>query len=274
MKCKLCGSKYVEMREPRHELGRIVYVYYCHSCKRSYEEDAVSNAGSLTWLMTFDNDQTYMGTARSQAEFNMNSEGKLVVNQLDEGKHSTASCSPKMHVKKAHYGGNKYYMEYDSFRSATDVNGVLFKVKKIEMNPQLTAEALKNEAMKALHKKDNLFVINDQYSTVLLNDAIAWLSKALGGGPQKKGCYVATCVYGSYDCPEVWTLRRFRDDTLAGTWYGRAFIRLYYAVSPTAVKLFGKTKWFVGFWKKRLDKLVAKLQADGVESTYYKDRPW
>lgn len=21
------------------------------------------------------------------------------------------------------------------------------------------------------------------------------------------GCYVATCVYGSYDCPEVWTLR-------------------------------------------------------------------
>lgn len=27
----------------------------------------------------------------------------------------------------------------------------------------------------------------------------------------RKGCYVATCVYGSYDCPEVWTLRRFRD---------------------------------------------------------------
>ena len=38
------------------------------------------------------------------------------------------------------------------------------------------------------------------------------------------GCYVATAVYGSYDCPQVWTLRRFRDDTLAETWYGRAFI--------------------------------------------------
>ena len=37
------------------------------------------------------------------------------------------------------------------------------------------------------------------------------------------GCYVATCVYGSYDCPQVWTLRRFRDDTLGSTWYGRAF---------------------------------------------------
>ncbi|NLX93020.1 MAG: hypothetical protein GXZ02_03995, partial [Clostridiales bacterium] len=38
------------------------------------------------------------------------------------------------------------------------------------------------------------------------------------------GCYVATAVYGSYDCPQVWTLRRYRDYTLAETWYGRAFI--------------------------------------------------
>ena len=31
------------------------------------------------------------------------------------------------------------------------------------------------------------------------------------------GCYVATAVYGSYDCPEIWTLRRFRDKVLART---------------------------------------------------------
>lgn len=41
------------------------------------------------------------------------------------------------------------------------------------------------------------------------------------------GCYIATCVYGSYDCPQVWTLRRFRDYTLDETWYGRLFIRCY-----------------------------------------------
>ena len=29
---------------------------------------------------------------------------------------------------------------------------------------------------------------------------------------KNNGCYVATCVYGSYDCPEVWVLRRFRDN--------------------------------------------------------------
>ena len=44
------------------------------------------------------------------------------------------------------------------------------------------------------------------------------------------GCYVATAVYGSYDCPQVWTLRRYRDYTLAETWHGRAFIRTYYAI--------------------------------------------
>ena len=87
-------------------------------------------------------------------------------------------------------------------------------------------------------------------------------------------CYVATAVYGSYDCPEVWTLRRFRDDTLARTWYGRAFIHLYYAVSPTLVKWFGKTKWFKNLWKPTLDKMVRKLNNKGVEFTPYNDRKW
>ena len=90
----------------------------------------------------------------------------------------------------------------------------------------------------------------------------------------KKGCYVATSVYGSYDCPEVWTLRRFRDETLAATWYGRLFIRAYYAVSPTAVKWFGDCQWFKDFFRDRLDKLVSNLQADGFESTPYDDTDW
>lgn len=60
---------------------------------------------------------------------------------------------------------------------------------------------------------------------------------------QDGGCYVATAVYGSYDCPQVRTLRHFRDYTLAETWYSRAFIRIYYAISPTLVKWFGHTEW-------------------------------
>ena len=88
------------------------------------------------------------------------------------------------------------------------------------------------------------------------------------------GCYVATAVYGSYDCPQVWTLRRFRDYTLAETWYGRAFIRTYYAISPTLVKWFGHTEWFKKMWKGKLDRMVANLNAEGVEDTPYEDRTW
>ena len=89
-----------------------------------------------------------------------------------------------------------------------------------------------------------------------------------------QGCYVATCVYGSYDCPQVWTLRRFRDNTLANSVFGRAFIRFYYAASPTIVKWFGHTGWFKRMWQGKLDRLVKKLNAQGVESTPYQDRNW
>lgn len=95
-------------------------------------------------------------------------------------------------------------------------------------------------------------------------------SKPQGAG----GCYVATAVYGSYDCPQVWTLRRYRDNVLAETWYGRAFIHTYYAVSPTLVKWFGKTEWFRRLWKAPLDRMVVKLQNNGFEATPYKDRNW
>lgn len=38
------------------------------------------------------------------------------------------------------------------------------------------------------------------------------------------GCYIATAAYGTYDCPQVWTLRRFRDGILNRTWYGQSFL--------------------------------------------------
>lgn len=88
------------------------------------------------------------------------------------------------------------------------------------------------------------------------------------------GCYVATAVYGSYDCPQVWTLRRYRDYTLAETWHGRAFIKTYYAISPTLVKWFGHTGWFKKMWQGTLDRMVKKLQTKGFESTPYEDKEW
>lgn len=92
--------------------------------------------------------------------------------------------------------------------------------------------------------------------------------------PKFGGCYVATAVYGSYDCPEVWTLRRYRDDTLSKTFYGRFFIHTYYAISPTLVKWFGNKEWFKKMWKPKLDNMVEKLNKSGVENTPYDDKIW
>ena len=88
----------------------------------------------------------------------------------------------------------------------------------------------------------------------------------------KKGCYVATCVYGSYDCSQVWRLRRYRDYYLDSKWYGRLFIKLYYSISPKLVKMFGEKKWFKHFAKSILDKKLIKLEKHGYLDTPYDDK--
>ena len=90
----------------------------------------------------------------------------------------------------------------------------------------------------------------------------------------KAGCYIATAVYGSYDCPQVWVLRRYRDEKLAGSVFGRMFIKAYYAVSPTLVKWFGETAWFKRIWKALLDRKIRGLKEQGVQDAPYRDREW
>lgn len=86
------------------------------------------------------------------------------------------------------------------------------------------------------------------------------------------GCYIATAVYGSYDCPEVWTLRRYRDEMLDNTMFGRMFIRCYYAISPTMVKWFGTRDWFKRVCLKPLNRWVSDLNKKGFNNTPYIDK--
>ena len=86
---------------------------------------------------------------------------------------------------------------------------------------------------------------------------------------KKSGCYIATCVYGSYDCSQVWTLRRYRDTVLSSSWFGQCFIKVYYAISPTLVRLFGRYKWVKGLWKAVLDPMVKNLNHSGISDEPY-----
>ena len=90
-------------------------------------------------------------------------------------------------------------------------------------------------------------------------------------GSSSDGCYIATAVYGSYDCPEVWTLRRFRDEYLKGSVFGRLFVRFYYAVSPGLVRRVGGRDFFRKPVKRVLDQFVIHLKK-GFQDTPYDDR--
>ena len=115
-------------------------------------------------------------------------------------------------------------------------------------------------------KKANIDVINSYEEKIKKIDD-SYKKPELNTG----GCYIATCVYGSYDCPEVWVLRRFRDNVLAKSIFGKAFISIYYFVSPKIVNAFGENNTFKTFCRKPLSKLIKSLKEKGFKDTQYED---
>ena len=176
----------------------------------------------------------------------------------------------------------KYQLETTSQQANADACSWMTSNFEMLMNVGRIAENnfASNDLALILYKKAFLYGIHTiGFRRTEAENAIKKIDPSFNGkefdkANGKGGCYVATAVYGSYDCPEVWTLRRFRDNTLAETWYGRAFIRVYYAISPTLVKWFGKTEWFKNLWKPTLDRMVENLNDSGVEDTPYNDRAW
>ncbi len=79
----------------------------------------------------------------------------------------------------------------------------------------------------------------------------------------KEGCYIATCVYGSYTSSEVLVLRAFRDRTLSQFALGRLFISMYYKISPLLAKKMCNRKLLIAVTKMQLDIFVSILRRLG-----------
>lgn len=179
-------------------------------------------------------------------------------------KHSNGQIVPRDYIK-AVYWFEKSAMQDNPFAQANlgfayangegvtkDNSKAIFWYEKVLSNPYAD-DALKNQVNRNLNAVKNRG------------------SSSSNSNNKSSGCYVATCVYGTYDCPEVWTLRRFRDNTLAPSWVGKQFIRLYYFVSPSIVSVFGNMKWFNRMFKVIINKLVKKLVMGGITSEPYTD---
>ena len=67
-----------------------------------------------------------------------------------------------------------------------------------------------------------------------------------GGG----GCFIATVCYGSADCDEVLEFRRFRDQVLVLSWFGRLIVHLYYSISPPIAALLRRKSILRAFVKE------------------------
>ncbi len=76
---------------------------------------------------------------------------------------------------------------------------------------------------------------------------------------RNEGCYIATMAYGNYDHPQVLVLRKYRDNVLAPSFWGRNFIRFYYCVSPKLVHILKDQQCINRIIRSLLDIFIVKI---------------
>lgn len=93
-------------------------------------------------------------------------------------------------------------------------------------------EYVRNAAGEAEKAACKLMVVIDMPS----NSTDVWIVP-------KGVCFIATAACGDPSAPEVIMLSSFRDDVLLHRRTGRAFIRLYYLLSPPLAALISRSRW-------------------------------
>ncbi len=153
------------------------------------------------------------------------------------------------------YRCNSYFDAFYNYKDKYGNSGPLTKASIM----QTTIKKYANRAIEYAPKE-----IADKYSREI-SDEVAFINAARNGaydktnGKGKSGCYIATAVYGSYECDEVFALRKFRDETLSKTIFGRAFIKIYYKISPSLAKCLPYDSKVSIFIRRILDKFISRI---------------
>lgn len=126
-------------------------------------------------------------------------------------------------------GGNADFL-YHFFENKIEQNRK-FKLETKDLVNQYVSFLTKNPQLNlSLRIEDSIFEDN-------FNQAESYLNRMLNDVKSKNGgCYIATMAYGDYDHPQVLILRKFRDEKLSKSSFGRWFIKTYYHYSPKLVE--------------------------------------
>lgn len=267
-KCPYCKSSYVTVTKENTHYSHRKIEYKCECCSKTFSEEENYNRQLPDGkrIMTIHR----FGYEKEEYELYSADKGKLfyVYKYHGASRYYKESLTKKPHLT---FSDNSivFWGEHEGPCTHFTCNfygDVALRLSETEIVKVLKSRGYISGTSKHLRMVFPLTYATSKDLRKLYNEISHEIPTKVGG------CYIASCVYGSYDCPQVWTLRRFRDETLNSTWYGRSFIRVYYAISPVIIRWFGMTKWFKNLWKPILDKMIYKLNLNGVENTPYIDK--
>lgn len=140
-----------------------------------------------------------------------------------------------------------------------------FKIDRIQSirvlpDGQLVKKNSNPDTSSTSNKSSNSTNSYNNYRTISYSPTTISSYSLKSNNKSSEGCYIATMVYGDYDHPKVMVLRQYRDNYLMKSFFGRCFVKIYYCLSPKAVRVLRDKKHINNFIRTLLDRFVNKLQ--------------
>jgi len=173
-------------------------------------------------------------------------------NLIASSTNLVSSCKPKLSAIKDELGMyDEFYLQVSSAvaNNAIGLLIVIFNEQQAlvvqNVVPLATFKDKVSSIIDAINIIETLDMSADIRNRLNINKKTITSTKTQINSHMQKssgGCYIATMAYGDYNHPQVKILRKYRDDKLSTNVVGRAFIKIYYAVSPHLVKILNNQK--------------------------------
>ena len=181
---------------------------------------------------------------------------------INDARDIVVSCKPKLTNIKNKLGS--YDDSYLQISSAVVGNTLRMIIEAInnDISIELSTIYLAAEVIEEMECFDMISEVRSRFDANkrIIDNIIREQQEISRRSSSSRGCYIATMAYGDYDHPQVMILRKFRDETLSNTFFGRSFIKFYYAISPYLVKLLKNKEYLNKKIRNLLDQFVNNIK--------------